>query len=98
MAWFETGQEDHQTLASLRAARTSEMTKTSDSRGALDKHITRALNKIRKPSTVEEIAALLNHELDPGDRVFQTKEVAEWLRNAEDKTLTLYWLRIRPRR
>jgi hypothetical protein len=74
------------------------MTKTSNSRGALGAHITRALNKIRKPSTVEEIAELLNHELDPGDRAFQTKEVAEWLRNAEDKTQTLYWLRSRPRR
>src|ERR1700723_3453027 len=25
------------------------------------------------------------------DRPFQTKEVAEWLRNASDTTLTLYW-------
>jgi hypothetical protein len=74
------------------------MTKTSNSRDVLDRHITRALNKIRKPSTVEEIAELLNHQLDPGDRAFQTKEVAEWLRNAADKTLTLYWLRTRPRR
>jgi hypothetical protein len=74
------------------------MTKPSNSRGALDKHITRALNKIRKPSTVEEIAELLNHELDLGDGAFQTKEVAEWLRNAKDQTLTLFWLRIRPRR
>ena len=56
------------------------MTKTFNSRGALDKHITRALNKIKKPSTVEEIAELLNHELDTGDRAFQTKELAEWLR------------------
>jgi len=74
------------------------MTKTSNSKGTLDRHLTRALNKIKKPSTIEEIAELLNHELDPGDRAFQTKEVAEWLRNAEDKTLTLYWLRTRPRR
>jgi hypothetical protein len=74
------------------------MTKTSNSKGTLDRHITRALNKIKKPSTIEEIAELLNHELDHGDRAFQTKEVAEWLRNAEDKTLTLYWLRTRPRR
>ena len=74
------------------------MTKTSTSKGTLDRHLTRALNKIKKPSTIEEIAELLNHELDPGDRAFQTKEVAEWLRNAEDKTLTLYWLRTRPRR
>jgi hypothetical protein len=73
------------------------MTKTSNSRGALGGH-TRALNKIRKPSTVEEIAELLNHELDPGDRAFQTKEVAEWLWNAEGTTQTLYWLRSRPRR
>jgi len=74
------------------------MTKTSNSKGTLDRHLTRALNKIKKPSTIEEIAELLNHELDPGTAHSKTKEVAEWLRNAEDKTLTLYWLRTRPRR
>lgn len=64
----------------------------------LDEHISRALNKIRKPSTAEEITELLNRELDPGDRVFQTKEVAAWLRSAENTALTLYWSRARPRR
>ena len=64
----------------------------------LDEHIPRALNKIRKPSTAEEITDLLNRDLEPGDRAFQTKEVAEWLRNAGETALTLYWSRTRPRR
>jgi hypothetical protein len=64
----------------------------------LDEHITRALNKIRKPSTAEEITELLNRELELEDRPFQTKEVGEWLRNTESTSLTLYWSRTRPRR
>jgi hypothetical protein len=64
----------------------------------LDEHITRALNKITKPSTAEEITELLNRELELEDRPFQTKEVAEWLRNAQGTSLTLYWSRTRPRR
>jgi hypothetical protein len=39
-------------------------------------HILRALNKIKKPSTAEEITELLNRDLGPGDLPFQTKEVA----------------------
>jgi hypothetical protein len=39
----------------------------------LDEHVHRALNKIRKPSTAEEITELLNRDLDPGDRPFQAK-------------------------
>jgi hypothetical protein len=74
------------------------MGKTLNSNRSLGLHITRALNKIRRPSTAEEITDLLNGELDSGDRTFQTKEVAEWLRNARDSTLTLHWLRTRPRR
>ena len=64
----------------------------------LDEHISRALNKIRKPSTPEEITELLNRDLEPEDRPFQTKEVAERLRNIGDTALTLYWSRTRPRR
>ena len=64
----------------------------------LDEHISRALNKIRKPSTAEEITELLSRDLELEDRLFQTKEVAEWLRNTGDATLTLYWSRARPRR
>ena len=64
----------------------------------LDEHITRALNKIRKPSTAEEITELLNRDLELEDRPFQTKEVAEWLRNTGNTVLTLYWSRTRPRR
>jgi hypothetical protein len=64
----------------------------------LDEHVLRALNKIKKPSTAEEITELLNRDLGPGDRPFQTKEVASWLRNAENKVVNLFWLETRPRR
>jgi hypothetical protein len=57
------------------------MRKSPNSRRRLDEHISRALNKIRKPSTAEEITELLNLDLELEDRPFQTKEVAEWLRN-----------------
>jgi len=64
----------------------------------LGDHVRRALNKIRKPSTAEEITELLNRELGPGDRPFQAREIAAWLRNTTDKVLRLYWLETRPRR
>jgi hypothetical protein len=64
----------------------------------LDEHLLRAMNKIKKPSTAEEITELLNRDLGPGDRPFQTREVATWLRNAEDNVLNLFWLETRPRR
>jgi hypothetical protein len=64
----------------------------------LKEHILRGLNKIRKPSTAEELTELLNRDLEPGDRPFRSKEVALWLRNAEDRVLSLYWLGTRPRR
>ncbi len=64
----------------------------------LDDHVRRALMKIRKPSTAEEITELLNRELGPGDRPFQTKEIETWLRNASNKVARLYWLDTRPRR
>jgi hypothetical protein len=73
------------------------MRKTPNSR-RLDERISRALNQIRKPSTAEEITELLNRDLELEDRPFQTKEVAEWLRNTEGTSLTLYWSRTRPRR
>ena len=74
------------------------MRKSPNSRRRLDEHISRALNKIRKPSTAEEITELLNRELELEDRPFQTKEVGEWLRNTEGTSLTLYWSRTRTRR
>ena len=64
----------------------------------LDESIRRALNKIKKPSTAEEITELLNRDLGPGDRPFQAREVAARLRNATDTVLRLYWLESRPRR
>ena len=74
------------------------MRKIPNSSRRLDEHISRALNKIKKPSTAEEITELLNRDLEPEDRPFQTKEVADWLGNAGDTALTLYWSRTRPRR
>ena len=74
------------------------MKKVSNASRRLSEHILTALNKIRKPSTADEITDLLNRDLDPGDRPFQARDVAEWLRNAEDTTLTLYWSRVRPRK
>jgi hypothetical protein len=62
----------------------------------LDDHVLRALNKTRKPSTAEEITELLNRDLGPEDRPFQTREIAAWLLNATDKVLRLYWLKTRP--
>ena len=64
----------------------------------LDEHVRRALNKIKKPSTTEEITELLNRDLDSGDRPFQVNEVSTWLRNADEEILSLYWLATRPRR
>ena len=64
----------------------------------LDEHIIRALNKIKKPSSAEEITELLNHDLGPGDRPFQVKEISAWLKDARDTVLNLYWLETRPRR
>jgi len=64
----------------------------------LDEHILRALNKIKKPGTAEEITELLNRDLGSGDHPFQVREVATWLRNAEENVLSLYWLGNRPRR
>ena len=60
------------------------MRKIPNSSRRLDEHISRALNKIKKPSTPEEITELLNRDLEPEDRPFQTKEVAVWLRNTGD--------------
>jgi hypothetical protein len=64
----------------------------------LDEQVRRALNKIRKPSTAEEVTELVNRDLGPKDQPFQVGEVATWLRNAGRKILNLYWLESRPRR
>ena len=64
----------------------------------LDEQILRALNKIRKPSSAEEITELLNRDLGPGDRPFQVTEINAWLKDAGDTVVNLYWLGNRPRR
>ena len=74
------------------------MKKVPNSDRRLSEPIVRALNKIRKPSTADEITELLNRDLDLEDRPFQAKDVAEWLRNTDDTALTLYWSRARPRK
>jgi hypothetical protein len=51
-----------------------------------------------KPRTAGEITELLNRDLEQGDRALQEKDVAEWLRNNEDKALTLYWSKTRLRK
>jgi hypothetical protein len=78
-------------------ARELQMRKVPNANHRLDDML-RALNKIKKPSTAEEIAELLNRDLGPGDQPFQVREVATWLRNAEENVLCLYWLGNRPRR
>jgi hypothetical protein len=60
--------------------------------------VLRVLNKIKRPSTAEEVAELLNRELGPGDRPFNAKEVETWLQSTPNKALPLYWLATRPRR
>ena len=74
----------------------SHMKKIPNSDRRLGEHISRAMNKIRKPSTAGEITELLNRDLDQGDRPFQETDVADWLQNAEDTALTLYWSNARP--
>jgi hypothetical protein len=64
----------------------------------LDEQVIRALNKVKKPSTVEEITELVNRDLGPKDRPFQVGEVSAWLRTANNKVLNLYWLESRLRR
>jgi len=79
-------------------ARESNSRQVPNAKHRLDEHILRALNKIKKPGTAEEITELLNRDLGPGDQPFQAREVATWLRNAEENVLPLYWLGNRPRR
>jgi hypothetical protein len=74
------------------------MKKPPNSNRRLSEHISRALNKIKKPSTAGEITELLNRDLEQGDRALQEKDVAEWLRNNEDTALTLYWSKTRLRK
>jgi len=64
----------------------------------LDEQVRRALNKIKRPSTAEEITELLNQELSPGDNPFSEEEIERRLRDSREKVLQLYWLRNRPLR
>jgi hypothetical protein len=64
----------------------------------LEEHVHRALNKIRKPSTAEAIAELVNRDLGAGELPFEPQEIAAWLRESHENVLILYWLETRPRR
>ena len=76
----------------------SELTSLPNTTLRLGEHVMKALNKIKKPSTVEEITELLNGDLAAGDRPFQTREIAAWLRRSNEKVVPLYWLDTRPRK
>lgn len=74
---------------------------TSQTRNAkerFDESVVRVLNKIKRPSTAEEITELLNQELNQGDQPFTTEEVETWLRDSSKKVVQLYWLAIRTRK
>jgi hypothetical protein len=75
-----------------------QMHKGSNAGGRLDEHMRRALNKIKRPSTAEEITDMLNGDLGPEDRPFEVRQVTAWLREVSDSVLSLYWLENRPRR
>jgi hypothetical protein len=74
------------------------MNRPKDADVRLDQLVLRAMNRIKKPATAEEITELLNRELGPADRPLGTQEVETWLRNARSKAVPLYWLATRPRR
>jgi hypothetical protein len=56
------------------------------------------MNKIKKPSTAEEITELVNRDLGPEDRPLQVEDVSSWFRTAGNNVLSLHWLANRPRR
>lgn len=92
-------EQEMSTLQQVRPqAREPQMRQVPNANPRLDEHILRALNKIKKPSTAEELTELLNRDLGPGDQPFQVREVATWLRKAEENVLCLYWPGNRPRR
>jgi hypothetical protein len=72
--------------------------RSKDAEKHLDELVVRVLNKIRKPSTAEEITERLNRELGLRDQFFDAKEVETWLRSARGRAVPLYWLATRPRR
>jgi hypothetical protein len=74
------------------------LNQTKDADEQFEQLVMRALNRIKRPSTAEEITELLNRELGAGDRPFDTQEVEAWLRGARRETVSLYWLAKRPRR
>lgn len=60
--------------------------------------VMKALNKIKRPSTAEEITELLNRDLGKDDKPFRTRDVTQQLDEMEeDVALRLFWLRSRPR-
>ena len=74
------------------------MSPTRSAKERFEESVMRALNKIKRPSSAEEITSVLNGELGPGDPPFSRQEVEAWLRSSDHAVLALYWLRNRPRR
>jgi hypothetical protein len=77
---------------SMRKSRVA-MDRSKDAGENLDELIVRALNKIRKPGTGEEIAELLKRELGPRDQFFDAMEVDSWLRSARGNAVAVRELR-----
>ena len=63
-------------------SRERQMCQLPNANRRLGEQVQQALNKIKKPSTAEEISELLNRNLGPGDWPFRQKKVTAWLRNA----------------
>jgi hypothetical protein len=53
------------------------MSQSPNTNPRLDERVQRALNKIKKPGTAEEITELVNRDLGAEDRPFQVGEVSE---------------------
>jgi len=86
------------TLQTHLQTREPDFRQVSKTNPRLEEHVHRALNKIRKPSTAEEIAELLNRDLGAGELPFAPQQIAAWLRDSHEDVLNLYWLGTRPRR
>ena len=67
------------------------MRKVPNANHYLDEHILRALNKIKKPGTAEEITELLVATSARETSRFRSEKSATWLRNAGENVLSFCW-------
>lgn len=65
---FEASIAEMCTSQSIRHIQELQMGRGSNTGRRLDEHMLRALNKLKRPSTAEEITELLNRDLGPDDR------------------------------